>query len=665
MLRGGDHGFAHSRRPNGPVTRPPPAGSGNSLTRRTAFDIVRPSMSLRGQRATMLSALAVVLVTAAVFFPVLFADFLFWDDNHNVVHNPHIKQLSFADLKWMFFEVGLDIRYKPLGYLAWALVDFAFGPGPGGYHAANLSLHLLNSVLVFVLLMRVLQIAARPGAEATLNSRRLVITAAGAALFWSVNPVRVEPIAWISCLPHHLSLMFVLLSLLCYLHADFERNLFPQGRFWASAVLFVFALLTFPIPMTFVAVVAAANIYPLRRIRADCWDGVAGRRARQVWLELTPFLAAGVASLALQLHGRYVLQGHMETPVSLVDFTVFDRLAQASYSWARYLWIQLLPLHLTPVSPDLLEFSPTDTPMVLSGVWVAAVSMLVIRGREKYPGWLAFWIAHIGLTLPVAGLTEAPHYAADRYTIIDGVLLAAAVAVSLWKLAGERGSRLPSVGMIAVLLMFSLRVRDYLPVWLDDVHFFQYLKKSSPNTAPKEIFVARLGGAYVHRRRWAEAEQEFRELLVLTGGRFDRLSLINRAKALEGLGNINGAGQLFYAALRVIPGDIERWHYLGGMYFKDGRIREAITVGDEALNHNPNSIATYRFFATALLERSLIEEAERILGRGLRHQPESGELHRLMGRVMELRGKPAVAEYHRALADRLSAASGSGSVFPP
>ena len=67
--------------------------------------------------------LSMALIIAVTFSSVFEAGFLYWDDNHNVYENPRVQDLSGENLKWMFTSVGPDIRYKPLTWLAWALID--------------------------------------------------------------------------------------------------------------------------------------------------------------------------------------------------------------------------------------------------------------------------------------------------------------------------------------------------------------------------------------------------------------------------------------------------------------------------------------------------------------------------------------------------------------
>lgn len=230
--------------------------------------------SLRNRNS--LALIGIVLVTLIVWWPSAQGGFLYWDDNHNIVFNEHVHSLSAENLRWMFFDVGPDIRYKPFGWLAWGIVATIFGVDPFGFHLANLFLHLINTVLVFLLLKRICQLAKPATAEA--DNDRLPILAAIGSLLWALHPMRVEPVAWISCLPHHLCLAFVLGATLAYLGLDFSKAVWRQRGYWFGAGLFGCALLVFPLPLGYPAVWLALNVFPLKRIRFDSFADAFGRR---------------------------------------------------------------------------------------------------------------------------------------------------------------------------------------------------------------------------------------------------------------------------------------------------------------------------------------------------------------------------------------------------
>ena len=72
--------------------------------------------------ARSIAALLVLGFTWVAFLPALEGEFLNWDDEANLVRNPHYRGLSPSHLRWMFTTTHLG-PYQPRGWLAPA-------PGP-------------------------------------------------------------------------------------------------------------------------------------------------------------------------------------------------------------------------------------------------------------------------------------------------------------------------------------------------------------------------------------------------------------------------------------------------------------------------------------------------------------------------------------------------------
>src|SRR5437867_1807365 len=98
------------------------------------------------------TGVVIVAVTTAVFWRVLESDFVTWDDDINIYKNDLIRGLDIGHAARMFLDVEQAMRYKPLTWLAWAIIYAFDGLNPFGYHFANLLLHCTNAVLVFVVI---------------------------------------------------------------------------------------------------------------------------------------------------------------------------------------------------------------------------------------------------------------------------------------------------------------------------------------------------------------------------------------------------------------------------------------------------------------------------------------------------------------------------------
>src|SRR5437870_5979737 len=162
-------------------------------------------------------------ITLAVFGGICGHEFVHFDDNVLIYENPHVKGLNWENLQWMFTNVSYARRYMPLGWLSLAIDYQLFGLNPRAYHAGNLALHLANVALLFFLLKRLLLLSwARRDSAAIVESEpasAALWCAALGALFWAVNPLRVENVAWASARIYCVAFLCAALWLLAWLKA--------------------------------------------------------------------------------------------------------------------------------------------------------------------------------------------------------------------------------------------------------------------------------------------------------------------------------------------------------------------------------------------------------------------------------------------------------------
>ena len=187
--------------------------------------------------------LAIFACVLVAYWPTLSADFI-WDDDGHVTRN---SLLSLSGLGRIWFEPGATQQYYPVLHSAFWIEHHLWGDTPAAYHLLNILLHAANACLFARLLRRL----AMPGAWM-------------AAFLFTLHPVCVESVAWISEQKNTLSMFFYLLSALAYLEFDETRS----GRRYACATLFfVFALLTKSVTSTLPA--ALLVIMWWRRGRID------------------------------------------------------------------------------------------------------------------------------------------------------------------------------------------------------------------------------------------------------------------------------------------------------------------------------------------------------------------------------------------------------------
>src|SRR5437867_12824679 len=141
-------------------------------------------MSTRRRPASGLGGLAVALVTAAAFVPVLCNGWVDLDDQVNFLDNVRFRGLGPAELGWMLTTFHLG-HWQPLSWLTLAVDHALWGLEPAGYHLTSLGFHVTNAVLLYLLARRLIGLA---GVAPDLCEGAAVL----GALLWAVHPLRVE-----------------------------------------------------------------------------------------------------------------------------------------------------------------------------------------------------------------------------------------------------------------------------------------------------------------------------------------------------------------------------------------------------------------------------------------------------------------------------------------
>jgi len=430
------------------------------------------------RRSTPVWLGAVTLVTLLLFAPSIGFDFLHSDDDVNVFQNEHIRDLSPASLKWMFTDFEQAVRFKPLSWLGWALIHQVAGLHPAAYHLANVLLHAINAALLFLLLRR------------TAGAQQLPAICAFATLLWSLHPLRVEPVAWVTGFPYHLSTFFLLLSLGAYLRVSSERTAFRQSAFWISVAAYALSLATYPIVLGYVFALIALD-----------QTNASGFSVRKL-TEKIPYVALAGCVTILTVLNRYRVESAWGSVAEAENYDFVRHAMQAGYVWIYYLWKHLFPLHQTAIPMDLIENSTFGLPFTTSAIVLATAFIALAANFRKRPGVAFAFLAYLGILIPVLGLTEDFHFPSDRYGMLPGILLSF-VIVKTW--SPQTLTRVQILATVSALLLLSALSVRYLPVWEDDITYFSYHAERLNENIMRPVILERLGDAHVRREELREA----------------------------------------------------------------------------------------------------------------------------------------------------------------
>lgn len=579
--------------------------------------------------------------TFAAFLPALSNQFVDMDDWLNFVTNPHYRGLGWTQVKWMFGDAAGLGHYIPLTWLTLGLDFVVWGMNPFGYHLSSLLLHCANAVLMFYVSRRLLA-AAVP--EATPSDKGGLDLAAGfAALLFSLHPLRVESVAWVTERRDVLSGLFYLLTVRSYLAAAAEAQR-PGQRLRLAAVLGFFALtlLSKISGITLPLALIALDVYPLKRLPGDPrrWGDPV---FRGIWTEKALLMLLALPAAAM----GFWAEKQFGTLRSFDDVSLAGRLALSAFAPIFYIRKTLAPFDLLPLYELALPFDPRRAIFLASGVACIVLSLAFYKARDRFPAGLAAWTAYLATLLPTMGLVAiGMQLAADRNTYLATMgwaVLAGAALRRFWADAQERPRVRLGLAMAVVSILAGLgaltwrqtqRWRDSETLWayvlsIDETSFTAHYSYASLLSAKGDI-----GSALPHFDKAAALHPSHAGLHY------------NWGLALSRAGRWDEAIARYREALRLKPGSSAVYFNLGSALAANGNAAAAVEAFEKVLELEPEVALAHSNIGVILGSLGRSGEALERYRAALLLDPRLSEAHTNLGLTLARMGKPQEAAEH-------------------
>lgn len=318
-----------------------------------------------------------------------------WDDDKYITENPHLKKLDGDNLKKIFTGYYLG-NYHPLTMLTLTTDYLVAGRDDKGnfetwmFHAVNILLHLISTVLVFwfvYLLFRNFEIAVV------------------ASLLFGLHALHVESVTWISERKDVLYAAFFIASLASYVK---YVRLNKMKYLVFSLFLFVLSLLSKGQAVSLAVTLIAIDFFMGRKILST-----------KVILEKIPFFLLSVAFGIVAIFA----QKAEEAMANITDYEFYKRIGFAGYGFSQYLLKLVLPINLSAIYPypDIIG---RTIPVHYWLFMVPAIATFVClyfafkKSKEIFFG-IAFFVINIALLLQLIPIGGAIY--ADRYAYIPSV----------------------------------------------------------------------------------------------------------------------------------------------------------------------------------------------------------------------------------------------------
>jgi len=556
-----------------------------------------PTRILSGRIAI---GLLLVLGTVAVYAEVPGFDYIHLDDTAYVSENARVLAGPTREgIVWAFTTFS-QANWHPLTWIS-LQIDAARGGGaPRAFHTTNVALHVLDTLLLFLLFERM-----------TASRWRSALVAG----LFALHPLHVESVAWIAERKDVLSTAFGLAAL----HAWVSYVRGGRGRAIALAVAAQAAsLLAKPMFVSLPVLLLILEIWPLARRMS--W--------RDRLIEKLPFVALSAASCLVTLF----VQSHGGATRSLMQYPLAARAANAAVTTVAYLVKAVWPSGLAVFYPYPYEGIPAWKSLG-AVLFVAAVTWLVLRLRARAP-YLAFgWLWYLVTLLPVIGLVQVGSQAmADRYTYVPLIGPFAMLAWGIGDLvarAPARIAKLTGASFAAILLvLLGLATHRQAATWRDSFTLFEHAIAVTRDNA---VAHNSLAAALLRRGDFQSGVEHCAEAVRIAPTMADAQS--NLVRGLIALGRFDEARARVADELASQPKDSRTHVNVGLLAMMERRKDDAAASFREALRLNPEDQEAHLNLASILLSWGRKSEAVAHFEEAVRLRPNDARAVRALERA--------------------------------
>ncbi len=579
--------------------------------------------------------LLLIILTVVCYSPIVKNQFVSFDDGVLI----HDNQLVIADTTTIadIFSVRyLGPHYKPLVILSWRMEYQLFGNNPLPFHLNNLLLHILNTILLFFVGLRLLPKLKIPDEKAKLFSFVLSVV-------FAIHPLHVESVAWATERKDVLYSFFFLLSWLWYLKfLDEKKSIF----LFASIFGYALSMLSKSMGITIIAVIIITD-----------W-AYHSKITKALVIQKIPYLLVFVA--AMYLFGMFtkfdkIAVGLASSPVSGQvhnEFffeaypALFQRIIVASFRLIFWIVHIFLPVVLSVMYPREQFFGIAGKALLLFPALVGGLLFFTWKLRNKnllFVFGVLFFLVTISPALAV-NEKGVGVFLSDRYTYLPlvGIILAAIGLLSLLK----TGTKLATFLFVGYLVFLGAKCYSQVKVWRNSESLWNNTINYFPN------FARALNSRGFYYSKAGEKEKALRDLNRairndpnFSGAYNNRCNLLFSMKQYEkALADID-------FLLKKRPDYVKYVNTKAGILYNLGRTEEGIVFSERAIELDPENVGARKNLAINYLQSKKFKQAIVHWEKVVELEPNNALNYSDMGYVllMLMRNNEAIKAYNRAI----------------
>ncbi len=515
-----------------------------------------------------LVAVLLIIFLSVIVYGNIFQNEFVWDDHTFILDRPEIK--SFSNIPG-FFTTDVDNTYRPLRSVNYAIIYSIFKKNPFGYHLNALLLHILISILVYFIILKLI------------DKRNVALVA---SLLFALHPIHTGRVTNMTAGFDLLGIFFFLLSFYFYIIFSKEKKI---NYFVYSLIIFVIGLFASE----------EAAILPFAIILYEfCFNGkFFGKEnlKKNILKFHVPFFALLIGYVVL----RFFVLGIVGRVSEYESPGLFFTSITMAKVFVGYIFLLISPLNLKLFYEVNVADSIFNFDILLSIVALVLILLFTIKRYNKVVFFCVFWFF---ITLvPFSNLIPLVVLMAERYLYLPSLGFCFLIGfvfdkIYNWDLDEDVRKKI-RVGLIAfivlLLLSYSFAVVKRNAEWRDNLSLWTETVKDSPYSSRAHD---NLGFTYEQAGDYKKAIIEFDKAVKLMPGNYRAHTNLGVALAKVGLYNLSI--KELEVSIKINPHHYKTYNKLGLVYSEIKDYDAALDNLAQAVKLNPRYAKGYNDLGT-------------------------------------------------------------------
>jgi protein O-mannosyl-transferase len=581
------------------------------------------NFKLQQKHLAVFIILMLTILILAVYWQVQRHQFIDYDDQMYVTGNYRIQSgINFKSITDTFTDIHTS-NWHPLTMMSHMLDWQLFGDNAGGHHWTSVIIHIINTILLFLLFR---------------NLTGAIWRSAFIAALFAIHPINVESVAWIAERKNVLSTFFWISTMLFY--GWYVKN--PSWKRYLLVILcFALGLMSKPMLVTLPFVLLLLDYWPLNRTAINTQNKDRTETAlpntdkrykiSSLLLEKVPLFVLTAISIGITFYAAQAAKAVATTDSALLA----KRISNAIVSYGLYIKKLFWPIDLAAFYP--LNFNIPVWHIVLAASLIIIITILACGYFRQYPYLPVGWFWYLGTLVPVIGIVQVGSQAmADRYAYVPCIGLFIIIAWGGNQILSKiRSTKIfTAIVFISIVIMFTIVSYNQVKIWKNTVTLFEDAIKSN-----SENYLAynALGLAAAGQGDYEKALYYYYMALKINP-KYE-LAYNNAGIILSKMGKLSDAIKCYEKAININIRSATSHHNLGIVLMLTNNVAEAISQFNKALELKPDYIDAHNSLGIALLKMGNVQEAIMHFNKALQLNPKDEEVRKNIKNAIAMQKK--------------------------